>query len=85
MADAVGQILKKHFRMIFLNINNLNVSIEGKKILQYEGRYVKKHKAFFYQVLTPKYEPFHYYIKISGKNPKNGKFEFLRSKSCFVT
>ena len=42
--------------------------IEGKKILQYEGRYVKKHRAFFYQVLTPKYEPFHYYIKLEGKH-----------------
>tara|TARA_B100002051_G_scaffold249999_1_gene261122 strand:+ start:1075 stop:2457 length:1383 start_codon:yes stop_codon:yes gene_type:complete len=48
--------------------HKLELFIEGKKILQYEGRYVKKHKAFFYQVLTPKYEPFHYYIKISGKN-----------------
>jgi len=48
--------------------HKLELFIEGKKILQYEGRYVKKHKAFFYQVLTPKYEPFHYYIKIAGKN-----------------
>ncbi len=48
--------------------HKLELFIEGKKILQYEGRYVKKHRAYFYQVLTPKYEPFHYYIKISGKN-----------------
>ena len=48
--------------------HKLELFIEGKKILQYEGRYVKKHKAFFYQVLTPKYEPFHYYIKVQGMN-----------------
>ena len=48
--------------------HKLELFIEGKKILQYEGRYVKKHRAFFYQVLTPKYEPFHYYIKLEGKH-----------------
>ena len=48
--------------------HKLELFIEGKKILKYEGRYVKKHRAFFYQVLTPKYEPFHYYIKLTGKN-----------------
>ena len=41
--------------------------IDGKRILRYVGRYVKKHRAFFYQVLTDRSEPFHFYIRLDGK------------------
>lgn len=47
--------------------HKLQLFIDGAKILTFEGRYVKKHRAFFYQVLTPRNEAFHYYIKIRGK------------------
>ena len=48
--------------------HRLKLYIDGTKILNFEGRYVKRHRAFFYQVLTPRSEGFHYYIKIQGKN-----------------
>jgi len=47
--------------------HRLKLYIDGTRILNFEGRYVKKHRAFFYQVLTPRSEGFHYYIKIKGK------------------
>ena len=47
--------------------HRLKLYIDGTRILNFEGRYVKKHRAFFYQVLTPRNEGFHYYIKIKGK------------------
>ena len=60
--------------------HKLEVFIDGVKILQIEGRYVKKHKAFFFQVLTPKYEPFHYYIKLTAKRPIALNMEFFNSR-----
>ena len=70
VSDPIGTLFKKKKKKIIFDkeSHKLEMFIEGKKILQYEGRYVKKHRAFFYQVLTPKYEPFHYYIKLTGKN-----------------
>ena len=47
--------------------HKLQLFIDGAKILTFEGRYVSKHKAFFYQVLTPRNEAFHYYIKLGGR------------------
>ena len=48
--------------------HKLKLFIDGIKVLTFEGRYVKKHKAYFYQVLTPRHEAFHYYIKLKGKS-----------------
>ena len=47
----------------------LELRIDGKKLLHWEGRWVPKYKAFFYQVLTSGYQPFHYYIVMQGRNP----------------
>ena len=47
----------------------LELIIEGRKILFYEGRYVNKFRAFFYQVLTANFIPFHFYISIPAKLP----------------
>jgi citrate lyase gamma subunit len=44
------------------------------------GRYVRQHKAFFYQVLTDKAEPFHYYIRIDGKAAIALNMKFFNSK-----
>jgi hypothetical protein len=48
--------------------HKLELFIEGKKVLHYEGRYVPKHKAYFYQVLTSDFQSFHFYIRIAGKS-----------------
>ena len=47
----------------------LELRIDGIKLLHWEGRWVNKYKAFFYQVLTSGYQPFHYYIVMQGRNP----------------
>ena len=49
------------------NEHKLELKKDGVKLLHYEGRYVPKHRAYFYQVLTGNYTPFHFYIKITGK------------------
>ena len=60
--------------------HKLELFIEGAKMLSFEGRYVKRHRAFFYQVLTPRHQPFHYYIKISGKKAIALNMEFFNVK-----
>ena len=64
-----GGLFKKKEKIAWdKEAHRLKLYIDGTKILSFEGRYVKKHRAFFYQVLTPRSEGFHYYIKIHGKN-----------------
>ena len=41
---------------------------------------MKKHRAYFYQVLTPRNEGFHYFIKLQGKSPIALNMEFLMLK-----
>ena len=43
--------------------------IENEKVLKVDGRYVNKHRAFFYQFLTTNYQPFHYYVVLQGRAP----------------
>ncbi len=60
--------------------HKLQLFIEGSKILTFEGRYVSKHKAFFYQVLTPRNEAFHYYIKLGGRSAIALNMEIFNTK-----
>ena len=63
-----GGLFKKKEKLAWdKEAHKLILYIDEKKILTFEGRYVKKHRAFFYQILTPRNEAFHYYIKIKGK------------------
>jgi len=63
------KLLKKKERIPFdKNEHKLELKKDGVKLLHFEGRYVPKHRAYFYQVLTGNFTPFHFYIKISGKN-----------------
>ncbi len=60
--------IKKGERIPFdKNEHKLELKKDGVKLLHYEGRYVPKHRAYFYQVLTGNYTPFHFYIKIVAK------------------
>ena len=61
--------------------HKLESFIDGVKILTFEGRYVKRHRAFFYQVLTPRNQPFHYYIKIAAKKAIALNMDILTLKS----
>ena len=62
------------------NAHKLKLYIDGVKLLTFEGRYVKKHRAYFYQVLTPRNEGFHYFIKLQGKSPIALNMEFFNAK-----
>ena len=60
-------IFKKEKKKFDKNAHKLELFIEGKKVLHYEGRYVPKHKSFFYQVLTSDFQSFHFYIRMPGR------------------
>ncbi len=63
------KLLKKKERIPFdKNEHKLELKKDGVKLLHFEGRYVPKHRAYFYQVLTGNYTPFHFYIKLIAKN-----------------
>ena len=74
------QIKKKDKPVWDKDAHKLELFIDGVKLLTFEGRYVKKHRAFFYQVLTIRNEPFHYYIKIKGKRAIALNMEFFNVK-----
>ena len=58
----------------------LILKIDGKKLLHYEGRYVSNYRAFFYQVLTSGYQPFHFYITMVGRDPIALNMEYFNRK-----
>ena len=60
-------IFKKDKKKFDKNAHKLELFIEGKKVLHYEGRFVPKHKSFFYQVLTSDFQSFHFYIQMPGR------------------
>ena len=60
--------------------HKLKLYIDGTKLLTFEGRYVKKHRAYFYQVLTPRNEGFHYYIRLGGKPAIALNMEYFNNK-----
>ena len=68
----ITEILKNPFKKrkkatFDTKTHKLELFVNNKRALHYVGRYVKRHRAFFYQVLTDKSEPFHFYIKIDAK------------------
>jgi uncharacterized protein YqgQ len=68
ITEILKNPFKKRKKAVFdTETHKLELYIEDSRILHYVGRYVRQHKAFFYQVLTDKAEPFHYYIRIDGK------------------
>ena len=71
---------KKKKPVFNTDTHKLKLFIDDVKIITYEGRYVKKHKAFFYQVLTSRNQPFHFYIKIDAKKAIALNMEFFNAK-----
>ena len=81
----ISEILKNPFKKRKKNLfdpetHKLELFIEDQRILHYVGRYVRQHRAFFYQVLTDKAEPFHYYIRIDGKAAIALNMKFFNAK-----
>ena len=54
-----------------LNEQNQRIKLEYKEkiILHWEGKYIEKHNANFYQMLVQGYIPFHFYIQLPGRAP----------------
>jgi len=46
---------------------NISVKFKNIELFTWKGKYVRKHNAYFFQVLTYHNQPFHYYIKLTGK------------------
>ncbi len=65
--DPTKLFKKKKYVPFDKEKHKLELLKDGRKLLHFEGRYVPKHRAFFYQVLTGNYTAFHFYIKIMGK------------------
>jgi len=81
ITEILKNPFKKRKKAIFdTETHKLELYIEDSRILHYVGRYVRRHKAFFYQVLTDKAEPFHYYIRIDGKAPIALNMKFFNAK-----
>ena len=81
----ITEILKNPFKKkkkatFDTTTHQLELFINNKRALHYVGRYVKRHKAFFYQVLTDKSEPFHFYIKIDARTSIALNMEFFNTK-----
>ena len=81
----IGKILKNPFKKkkkatFDTETHKLELFINDKRILRYEGRYVKKHRAFFYQVLTNRSEAFHFYLKLDSKAAIALNMEFFSAK-----
>ena len=47
----------------------INLKYKEKTILHWEGKYIEKHNANFYQILAKGYIPFHFYIQLPGRAP----------------
>ena len=45
------------------------LKFKGVDLLKWEGEFIKKHQAHFFQILTYNDEPFHYYIILKGGKP----------------
>jgi uncharacterized membrane protein len=73
--------LKKQKKELFdTDSHKLELFIDNKRVLHYVGRRVHKHHAFFYQVLTDRAEPFHFYIRIDAKAAIALNMEYFTAK-----
>lgn len=71
---------KRNKELFDTESHKLELFIDNKRILYYVGRRVEKHKAFFYQVLSDRAEPFHYYIRIDAKAAIALNMEYFTAK-----
>tara|TARA_B100001250_G_scaffold243199_1_gene209044 strand:- start:44 stop:973 length:930 start_codon:yes stop_codon:yes gene_type:complete len=48
---------------------NISVRYNDIELFSWKGKYVPRHQAYFFQILTYDNKPFHYYIKLIGGKP----------------
>lgn len=46
---------------------NISIKYKDVELFKWKGKYISKHKAFFFQVMTYNDQPFHYYINLKAK------------------
>ncbi|MDA7807738.1 hypothetical protein N8947_01615 [Candidatus Pelagibacter sp.] len=81
ITEILKDPFKKRKKVTFdTKTHKLELFINNKRALHYVGRYVKRHRAFFYQVLTDKSEPFHFYIKIDARASIALNMEYFNAK-----
>ena len=50
--------------------NDISIKFKDLKLFTWTGKYISKHNAHFFQLISYQNEPFHYYIKFNnGKSP----------------
>ena len=59
---------------------NISIKFRDLELLTWKGKYVSKHRAYFYQILTYDNQPFHYYIKLLGKQSSAINMEKFETK-----
>ena len=51
----------------FKNLENEICKFKDIELFTWKGKYVSKHQAYFFQVMTYNNQPFHYYINLKAK------------------
>ena len=59
---------------------NISIKFRDLELFTWKGKYVSKHRAYFYQILTYDNQPFHYYIKLLGKQSSAINMEKFETK-----
>ena len=86
---VVGDKFKVKYYNDYQDIFKLDIDEENLKlilkindvpILHWEGRYIKKHRAYFYQMYAIGSQPFHYYIVLEGGKPVSLNMEKFQKK-----
>lgn len=86
LSKRLGEIIRNPFsknknKVVFdTESHKLELFIEDQRILNFVGRYVRQHRAFFYQVLSDRGEPFHFYIRLDGKSAIALNMRFFKAK-----
>jgi len=63
---------------------NISIKYKDIELFTWKGKYVPKHQAYFFQVMTYNNQPFHYYINLRTKPSSAlniGKFELKIAKA----
>ena len=58
----------------------ISIRYRDREIIHWEGRYIDKHNAYFFQMLALGYKPFHYYILLKGGKQAGLNIESFQTK-----
>ena len=58
----------------------ISIRYRDREIIHWEGRYIDKHNAYFFQMLALGHKPFHYYILLKGGKQAGLNIESFQKK-----